>query len=97
DLTHLERGQGSLDARPQAPAAVLQAAAEAVRPRAEDKGVALHVEAPADVPTVAVDSQRFGHALNNLLDNAVAYTTRGGRITLSAAARGDAVVLTVAD
>jgi len=97
DLTHLERGQGSLEARPQAPAAVLQAAAEAVRPRAEDKGVALHVEAPVEVPAVAVDPQRFGHALNNLLDNAVAYTTRGGSITLSAAARGDAVTLTVAD
>ncbi|HEV3263135.1 MAG TPA: ATP-binding protein, partial [Gemmataceae bacterium] len=97
DLTHLERGHGSLEARPESPATILQAAADAVRPRAEDKGVALDVEAPLDLPMVAVDGLRFGHALNNLLDNAMTYTSRGGRITLSAAAEGEAVTLAVAD
>src|SRR5205823_11674188 len=36
-------------------------------------------------------------ALNNLVENALAYTDRGGRITLSAAARDGAVTLAVAD
>jgi len=97
DLTHLERGQESLDAQPELPATILQAAADEVRPRAEDKGLEVHVEVPADLPAVAVDRRRFGHALNNLLDNAVTYTSRGGRITLSAGARDEAVTLTVAD
>jgi signal transduction histidine kinase len=35
--------------------------------------------------------------LNNLLDNALNYTDRGGRIRLSAAAQADDVVLEVAD
>jgi signal transduction histidine kinase len=97
DLTHLERGPGGLDRRPEAPASLLREAAEAIRPRAEDKGVRVEVEAAVDLPAVEVDPGRFGHALNNLLDNAVAYTPAGGRIHLTAAAAGDTVTLTVED
>jgi signal transduction histidine kinase len=97
DLTHLERGREYLEARPEAPATLLQTAADAIRPRAADKGLDVQVDVAADLPLVAVDAYRFGHALNNLLDNAVAYTPRGGRITLSAAAAGDSVTLAVAD
>jgi PAS domain S-box-containing protein len=97
DLAHLEQGQEHLDLRPEAPADLLRAAAEAVRPRAEDKKVAVVVEAPDDLPRVAVDAGRLGHALDNLLDNALAYTNRGGRIILSAEASGDHVTLAVAD
>jgi NtrC-family two-component system sensor histidine kinase KinB len=52
---------------------------------------------PADLPPVAVDAARLGNALGNLLDNALTYTDRGGRITLSAAVATDGVTLTVAD
>ena len=51
-----------------------------------------------ELPAVAVDPQRFGLALGNLLDNALTYTDEGGRITLSASAVGeDRVRFTVAD
>jgi signal transduction histidine kinase len=49
------------------------------------------------VPTVAVDASRLVHALRNLLDNALTYTERGGRITLAASADAEAVTLSVAD
>jgi PAS domain S-box-containing protein len=97
DLTHLERGREYLEARPEAPATLLQTAADAIRPRAADKGVDVQVDAPADLPLVAVDAYRFGHALNNLLDNAVTYTPRGGRITLAASGAGETVTMTVTD
>jgi two-component system, NtrC family, sensor histidine kinase KinB len=97
DLARLEQGREHLALRPAAPVDVLGAAAEAVRPRAADKNIDVEVEAAPNLPPVAVDGPRFGHALGNLLDNAVAQTDRGGRITLSAAAAGDGVVLSVAD
>jgi PAS domain S-box-containing protein len=97
DLARLERGREHLDLRPEAPADILQAAAEAVRPRAEDRKLTVAVEVPHDLPKVAADRQRLGHALGNLLDNALTYTETGGRITLSAAAAGDRVVISVAD
>jgi PAS domain S-box-containing protein len=97
DLARLERGQVQLDLVPAAPADLLEAAAEAARPRALDQGVAISVETPGDLPLVAADVQRLGHALGNLLDNALTYTDRGGHISLSASASDDSVTLTVAD
>jgi NtrC-family two-component system sensor histidine kinase KinB len=97
DLAHLEQGEEHLDLRPEAPADLLRTAADTVRPRAEDKQVAVVVEAADDLPRVAANAFRLGHALDNLLDNALTYTNRGGRITLSATAAGDHVTLAVAD
>ncbi len=97
DLARLEEGDRHLQLAPEEPVALLRAAAEAIAPRAEAKDVHVVVEAAPDLLPVAADAQRLGHALNNLVDNALTYTDRGGRITLSAAADGDRVLLTVAD
>src|SRR5262249_23207783 len=85
------------EVQPEDPEALLQAAAEEVRARAAEKRVEVVVEAEK-LPAVGGDRQRFGHALNNLLDNALTYTNPGGRITLSAtAADAGSVAFTVAD
>jgi signal transduction histidine kinase len=97
DLAKLERRDGALDLRPEEPANLLKTAADTIRPRAEDKDVSLTVDAPADLPLVAVDGPRLGRALDNLLDNALTYSNRGGRITLAATAADGAVTLSVAD
>jgi PAS domain S-box-containing protein len=97
-LARLQHGQDALRLQPEAPQDLLQAAAEAVRPRAEAKHLELAVAVAPGLPAVAADPQRLGHALNNLLDNAVHYTPPGGKVTLSAEAAGaDAVRLSVAD
>lgn len=97
DLARLEQGSQQLDIRPEAPETILQAAGDAVRPRAHDRGIELVLEASPGLPPVAVDPERIGHALRNLLDNALTYTEAGGRISLAAAADGDGVVLSVGD
>src|SRR5581483_5041475 len=68
-----------------------------VRPRAADKHVELEVAAAGPLPPVAVDPDRIGQALGNLLTNAVTYTPPGGRVTLSATTTDNRVTLTVAD
>jgi signal transduction histidine kinase len=97
DLARLEQGSQQLDVRPLSPATLLQAAADAVRPRAEDKGIELVLDVPPDLPSIAVDPSRLGHALRNLLDNSLTYTDRGGKVTLSAAADSESVTLSIAD
>jgi signal transduction histidine kinase len=97
DLARLEQGSRQLDVKQESPQALLRAAAEAASPRAEDKGVEIVLDVPPELPSVAVDASRLGHALRNLLDNALTYTERGGRITLSASADVQAVTLSVAD
>src|SRR6185295_11548474 len=64
-------------------------------PWAEDKHVGLEVVAAEPLPAVAIDRERIGQALTNLLNNAVTYTASGGKVT--AAASDSGVTLTVAD
>jgi PAS domain S-box-containing protein len=97
DLTRLERGREQLNLRPEQPLSLLKEAAESIRHRADSKGVAVRLEAAPDLPFVAVDTQRLGHAIGNLLDNALTYTDPGGRITLSASREADEVIFSVAD
>jgi signal transduction histidine kinase len=97
-LARLEQGRDSLQLQAESPQALLQAAVEAAQPRAEAKHIELVIEDVSNLPPVAADPVRLGHALSNLLDNAVTYTDQGGRITLSASAPDEqSVRLSVAD
>jgi signal transduction histidine kinase len=97
DLARLEQGKIQLRLRPERPASLLRSAAESFQPRAADQGVQLSIEAPDDLPPVAVDADQFQHALQNLLDNALTHTPQGGRITLSAEQAEGKVAFSVAD
>lgn len=95
-LARLEQGREPVALRPEDPAGLLRAAAERVGPLAA--GRTLAVDAAAGLPAVAADADRLGHALDNLLVNAVTYTDPGGRVTLTARPiDGRRVELTVAD
>ncbi|MEW6143053.1 MAG: ATP-binding protein [Chloroflexota bacterium] len=61
------------------------------------KGVVLKVEVASGLPMVDVDVQRIGQVLRNLLTNALAHTSGGGNITVSAVLEGSAVRLSVTD
>jgi signal transduction histidine kinase len=97
-LARLQQRDKALHLQPESPAELLRSAAESFVARAKDKHVELVVADADTLPPVAADAGRLGDALNNLLDNALAYTEPGGRVTLSAAADGAGrVQLTVAD
>lgn len=96
-LARLEDRREFLSVGPCPVEELFRRAADAVAVRAADKSVSVVVEDVSAVPPVAADPIRFGHALDNLLANAVTYTPSGGTVTLSATADGDRVRLTVAD
>lgn len=97
DLARLEQGRDQLRLQPEQPTRLLQAAAESFRPRAEDRGVVFVVNDPGSLSVVAADPDQFQHALQNLLDNALAHTSQGGRITLAVEAADGKVVFSVTD
>jgi two-component system, NtrC family, sensor histidine kinase KinB len=97
-LARLEQGRESLKLEPVPPGDLLRRAAEEAGPRAEAKHLRVSVEDAPDLPPLAADPVRIGAALNNLIDNAIAFTDPGGAVTLSASADGDGrVQLTIAD
>jgi signal transduction histidine kinase len=76
--------------------ALLEDAAELYGAVGEAKGVRL-VERQTRGLTMVGDRDLVLQAVANLLDNAIKFTPPGGTVTLSAAARGEAVEIVVAD
>lgn len=65
--------------------------------QAETQGVGLRREVPAGLPPVRADREKVTWVISNLVSNALRYTPRGGRITVSAEQRGDRVYISVQD
>ena len=56
---------------------------DAVRPRAEAKGIRVSLETDDGMPDVQMDATRISQVVNNLLENAIVHTPEGGSVTLS--------------
>jgi signal transduction histidine kinase len=54
------------------------------RPRAEEQGVEIRLEASNDLPLVELDPIRIREVISNLVDNALRYTAPGGLISVGA-------------
>jgi two-component system, OmpR family, phosphate regulon sensor histidine kinase PhoR len=83
-LSNLERGLAPLKLEEIAPRAMLEEAAELMRERAQRGGINLEVTAPADIPSIRADRDKMHQVFLNLIDNAVKYTPRGGKVSLLA-------------
>ena len=55
---------------------------ESLRPVAAEKGVALDMDLPAEVPMVRGDRDKLEQILWNIVGNAVKFTQQGGRVTV---------------
>ncbi len=74
-----------------------RAAVEAVKPRVADKGQTLEVEVAPSAGHVFGDARRLRESIEHVLQNAVAYTDSGGRISLSAEGDKKRAVIRVGD
>ncbi len=98
-LSSIEAGKLELELRELNVADLIESCVETARFRAADKRIATEVEYPDDARSLRVrgDARRLAEILQNLLDNAVQYTPKGGRITVSAAAGPSSIRISVAD
>jgi signal transduction histidine kinase len=79
------------------PAAVARECVERFAPRAERGGVELRAEIE-ETGKITGDAGRVGQAIDNLISNAIKFTPRGGRATVSVTRNGaEAVTISVAD
>ena len=84
-LAQVEAGALELHRTPGSVADFLRNSVEAVRPRADAKGVTLALETGPAIPSVVVDHTRIAQVLANLLENAITHTPEGGMISIVAA------------
>jgi two-component system phosphate regulon sensor histidine kinase PhoR len=81
-LSDLERGLLPLRIEPLEIRRVGDEAVELMRERAERQGVTLEARYADDVEQVEGDRDRLNQVLINLIDNAIKYTPRDGRVTI---------------
>ena len=96
-LARVESGDLHLEFTTASAEDLLQLSVEAVRPRAEAKGVDLRLDTGPALPPIQVDSTRLSQVIGNLLDNAITHTPAGGSVTVLAQEADGALEVVVAD
>ena len=96
-LAQVEAGALQLQLSPTRLEELLQSSVEAVRPRADAKGVSLSLDVDAFLPILEMDATRISQVIGNLLENAITHTPEGGRVSVLARDSAGAVEVTVSD
>ena len=76
---------------------LIKQAVAALQPQAEARGLMISASLPDKLPLVSIDSHRIKQVLHNLLENAVAHTSQGDSITVTAWQQDNQVKISVAD
>ena len=76
---------------------IINAAVNAVQPKAAARSLTVTADTPDGLPPVNVDVHRIRQVLNNLLENGVAHTESGGSITVTAGEKSGFIKVAVAD
>jgi signal transduction histidine kinase len=98
DISEAESGVMKLDRAPVALVEIVERAVDLYRDVADAKGVTLAAAGGgAGGPTVTADRTRLEQVAANLIDNAIKYTTRGGRVEVEVGRDGGAAWLRVRD
>ncbi|HSJ54234.1 MAG TPA: histidine kinase N-terminal 7TM domain-containing protein [Anaerolineae bacterium] len=96
-MSQLESGQMPLNRRPIQAARLITDVAQGLGLLAREGGLALHVEAPGNLPLVWADETLLRRVLENLAGNALKFTPPGGRVSIAAQPRDDTLLLQVSD
>ncbi|MBV8486981.1 MAG: HAMP domain-containing protein [Planctomycetaceae bacterium] len=97
DLTRIEQGRVALDQEAVDAAEILRDAVDRNRSAAEDAAITLECQIEPDLSAVLIDKERIEHVFDNLVNNALRHTDRGGKITLKAAAVYGSVQYSITD
>ena len=96
DISEAETGTMNLNTSPVEVAKIAAEVRDLYEDSSEAAGLTLAVDVPADL-IVNADRDRLRQAIANLVDNAIKYTPRGGRVDVRAVRAPDAVEIRVND
>jgi two-component system NtrC family sensor kinase len=99
DLLDLGRLEAGLDMaqEPVSLNLLAEQAVEALRGAAEARELTIETKIPGDLKPVIGDALSLRQMIDNLVDNAIKYTTNGDRVCVEAESQGHQVILRVSD
>ncbi|VIO65700.1 Histidine protein kinase DivJ [Bradyrhizobium ivorense] len=97
DMSKMESGNFEISPEPFAPRPALLNCCNLMALKARESGVDLVTRVADDLPNLNGDPRAFKQIVLNLVSNAIKFTERGGKVTVSAAVEGSRLVLRVSD
>jgi signal transduction histidine kinase len=97
DLSRIEMGRVQLEDETVSIAELIDSSVNMLRMRADEESVRLKVDPVPSLPPVRGDRLRLQQALINLVTNAVKFTPKYGRVTVSARTTDEGLAMSVAD
>jgi cell cycle sensor histidine kinase DivJ len=97
DVSKMDTGNLEISPEPFAPAPAIENCTNLLALKAQEAGIGLNLNLDADLPEVEADRRAFNQILINLISNAVKFTPRGGRVTVSARRGGPKLVMNIED
>ncbi|HEY9856474.1 MAG TPA: ATP-binding protein [Stenomitos sp.] len=97
DYTQLESGRLAIRPEPLDLAPAVRDVVETMRPLAAEKSQTLELVLPPDLPPAWADPSRVAQILQELLDNAIKFTSERGRIRLAVRSEAEHLVTEVSD
>lgn len=97
DMSKMETGNFEITPEPFMPAQLIVSCCDLLALKAHDAGVEIETRIARDLPEVVADRRAFNQVLINLISNAIKFTPRGGRVTVSAHCDGRKLAIAVED
>jgi two-component system, cell cycle sensor histidine kinase DivJ len=97
DMSKIETGNFEINPEWLAPVHVISDCCDLLSLRALEAGIELSVGLPDKLPEVEADKRALNQIMLNLLSNALKFTPRGGKVTVSAKAQSGSIAVAVED
>jgi cell cycle sensor histidine kinase DivJ len=97
DMSKIETDNFEITAEPFAPARVVAGCCNLLALRAREAGVTLEKLAAEDLPDMIADRRALNQILLNLISNAIRFTDRGGKVSVSARPEAATIAFMVED
>ncbi len=97
ELSRLESGRVRLKHEPVDLRQIVQDTVTVQQPQAAERGIAITLELPDDLPSLMGDQDRIRQVMLNLISNAIKYNRPEGTITISAALQDKVIQVCVRD
>ncbi|MGH6726787.1 MAG: PAS domain-containing sensor histidine kinase [Pseudolabrys sp.] len=97
DMSKMESGNFEITPEPFMPAPAVRSCCDLLALKAQEAGVELKVRVAPDLPEIVADRRAVNQILLNLISNAIKFTPRGGRVSVSAICDGTRLAVVVED